>query len=249
MKENRYDDKVFFDKYSSMDRSTKGLAGAGEWPALKKVLPSFRGKAVLDLGCGFGWHCAYALDQGAERAVGVDISSRMLAEGRRKFPEVDFIEQSIEEVYFPNKSFDVIVSSLAFHYLESFEDICRKAANWLRPDGDFVFSVEHPVFTAQGPQDWIYGPDGSKLYWPVDSYFSEGMRRAIFLGEELIKYHRTVESYIAGPISAGFQIKALVEPTPDEELLSQVEGMKDELRRPMMLILSCHLPELESFTL
>lgn len=59
MKENKYDDKSFFDKYSQMDRSVKGLAGAGEWHTLKKMLPSFEGKRVLDLGCGFGWHCAY----------------------------------------------------------------------------------------------------------------------------------------------------------------------------------------------
>ena len=32
MKENRYDDQEFFEKYSHMSRSEKGLAGAGEWP-------------------------------------------------------------------------------------------------------------------------------------------------------------------------------------------------------------------------
>lgn len=141
-----------------------GLAGAGEWPALKKLLPDFKGKSLLDLGCGFGWHCAYALEQGAGKAVGVDISSRMLAVGRQKFPEVTFIEKPLEEISFPEKSFDIIISSLAFHYLKSIDDICRNAAGWLRPGGSFVFSVEHPIFTAQGPQDWFYGSDGSKLH-------------------------------------------------------------------------------------
>ena len=60
MKENKYDDTVFFEKYSRMDRSVKGLAGAGEWPTLERMLPDFLGKRVLDLGCGFGWHCQYA---------------------------------------------------------------------------------------------------------------------------------------------------------------------------------------------
>lgn len=57
MKQNKYDDIVFFEKYSKMDRSTKGLAGAGEWKTLQKLLPDFKDKCVLDLGCGFGWHC------------------------------------------------------------------------------------------------------------------------------------------------------------------------------------------------
>ncbi len=36
MKQNKYDDDRFFNKYSKMERSTNGLAGAGEWHVLKK---------------------------------------------------------------------------------------------------------------------------------------------------------------------------------------------------------------------
>ena len=64
MKENRYDDEEFFQKYSQMSRSQKGLSGAGEWSTLKKLLPDFAGKRVLDLGCGYGWHCIYAAGAG-----------------------------------------------------------------------------------------------------------------------------------------------------------------------------------------
>ena len=39
MKENKYDDPVFFEKYSQMERSKKGLEGAGEWYELKKLIP------------------------------------------------------------------------------------------------------------------------------------------------------------------------------------------------------------------
>lgn len=35
MKQNKYDDNTFFDKYSNMERSKKGLDGAGEWHELK----------------------------------------------------------------------------------------------------------------------------------------------------------------------------------------------------------------------
>ena len=54
MKENKYDDERFFQKYSQMLRSQKGLQGAGEWSELQKILPDFNGKQVLDLGCGYG---------------------------------------------------------------------------------------------------------------------------------------------------------------------------------------------------
>lgn len=44
MKQNKYDDEVFFKKYSQMERSTKGLSGAGEWPYLKKCFLILRAK-------------------------------------------------------------------------------------------------------------------------------------------------------------------------------------------------------------
>lgn len=158
MKQNKYDDKIFFEKYSMMDRSTKGLAGAGEWKTLESVLPKFNDKRILDLGCGFGWHCQYA--------------------------------------------------------------------------------VEHPVFTAYGSQDWYYDENGKILHFPVDKYFFEGLRTANFLGEKVTKYHKTLTTYLNGLIQGGFELTNVVEPQPSAYLLQTVKGMADELRRPMMLIIS-----------
>ena len=66
MIENKYDDETFFAKYSAFPRSVHGLKAAGEWHELKKLLPDFAEKRVLDLGCGFGWHCFYAAGKNAE---------------------------------------------------------------------------------------------------------------------------------------------------------------------------------------
>src|SRR5690625_4840250 len=106
MKENKYDDEVFFQKYSQMSRSQQGLEGAGEWEALKKVLPDFQGKRVLDLGCGYGWHCIYAMEQGASSVTGVDISRKMLEVAKEKTPfqAVEYIHCAIEEIDFPDES-------------------------------------------------------------------------------------------------------------------------------------------------
>ena len=54
MIENKYDDETFFAKYSAFPRSVHGLKAAGEWHELKKLLPDFAEKRVLDLGCDFG---------------------------------------------------------------------------------------------------------------------------------------------------------------------------------------------------
>lgn len=239
MKENKYDDPVFFEKYSRMDRSVEGLSGAGEWHELKKLLPSFNGKRVLDLGCGYGWHCIVAAQGGAASVVGVDISQKMLAEAKSRTgqPCVFYRCSAMEDLDFPSGSFDVVISSLAFHYVADFGALVEKIADWLTPGGHFVFSVEHPIFTASGSQDWCYGPDGGIRHFPVDRYFEEGVRRPEFLGEPVIKYHRTLTTYLEALLTAGFRLKHVVEPTPPAEMM-QRPGMRDELRRPMMLLVA-----------
>lgn len=239
MRQNKYDDNIFFEKYSQMDRSVKGLTGAGEWHILKNMLPDFKNKRILDLGCGFGWHCQYAYEHGASKIVGVDISERMLSAAKEKTSSsIRYICKPIEDIDFEDSSFDIVISSLAFHYLKSFEDISERAYHILDDGGSFVFSVEHPIFTAFGTQEWYVNKNGEILHWPVDNYFYEGERKANFLGEEVFKYHKTLTTYINGLLKNGFIIKELIEPQPEEILIKEIPEMKNELRRPMMLLIS-----------
>ncbi|KFF24641.1 class I SAM-dependent methyltransferase [Chryseobacterium vrystaatense] len=240
MKENKYDNSSFFEQYEKMLRSQKGLEGAGEWHALKKMLPDFTGKEVLDLGCGFGWHCRYAIESGAKSVIGVDLSEKMLEKATEinNLEGIEYIRKALEDVDYPSGKFDIILSSLTFHYIESFDVMVQNIYQWLKPKGHFVFSVEHPVFTAQGRQDWIYGANEEKLYWPVDRYFIEGKRDTSFLGENVIKYHRTLTTYLNSLLKQGFKINEITEPEPSTEMLNEFSEMKDELRRPMMLLIS-----------
>ena len=239
MKENKYNDPFFFEKYSQMERSKKGLAGAGEWYELQKLLPDFQGKRVLDLGCGYGWHCTYAADHGAAHVLGTDISQKMLDTAQEKNPgaAIEYRCAAMEDLTFQEDSFDVVLSSLAFHYVKDFESLVENISRWLKPSGSFVFSVEHPVFTAYGSQDWYYDENGNILHFPVDNYYLEGGREAVFLGERVIKYHRTITTYLDALLQNGFQILRVVEPQPPEDMMD-LPGMKNELRRPMMLLVS-----------
>lgn len=239
MKENKYDDEQFFEKYSQMLRSQKGLTGAGEWSELQKLLPDFEGRTVLDLGCGYGWHCKYAAEHGAAAVLGTDISRKMLEKARQinAAPQIEYRCGAMEDLRFTDASFDVVLSSLAFHYVRDFTPLVQRISGWLRSGGSFVFSVEHPVFTAYGTQDWFYDKNGKILHFPVDNYYYEGVREAVFLGEKVTKYHRTLTTYLDTLLQNGFLLRHVVEPQPPAEML-HLEGMKDEMRRPMMLLVS-----------
>lgn len=240
MKENKYDDDMFFHYYRQFPRSLQGLSAAGEWHEFKKMLPDFSRKKVLDIGCGFGWHANYAIEQGAKSVLGTDISEKMLDEARHKShsDKIEYQCIAMEDLSFPVKTFDVVLSSLALHYTDDFASLCKRIYTWLKPKGEFIFSVEHPIFTAQGPQTWIKDEEGNIVCWPVDRYFEEGRRVAEFLGDNVIKYHRTLTTYLRGLINAGFIITNVIEPMPDEHLLKTVPGMDEELRRPMMLLIA-----------
>lgn len=239
MKENKYDDEVFFEKYSQMYRSIYGLQGAGEWHEFEKLLPDFQGKRVLDLGCGYGWHCQYATEHHAQYVLGVDISKRMLETAKQKHahPQIEYRQIAMEDLTLEPDSFDVVFSSLALHYVKDYEQLVQHIANWLTKGGNFVFSVEHPVFTSYGNQDWYYDENGNILHFPVDRYFYEGQREAVFLQEKVVKYHRTLTTYLETLMKHGFMIQHVVEPQPPLEMMN-MEGMKDEMRRPMMLLIA-----------
>lgn len=240
MQENKYDDNPFFERYAQMERSQKGLAGAGEWPAFQQLLPDFKGQDVLDLGCGYGWHCRYAAEHGARAVLGVDLSEKMLQRANEinLLPGITYRRQPIETLAFPTAKWDTVISSLAFHYVAAYDTLCQHIHHWLKPGGSLVFSVEHPAFTAQGIQDWHYDATGERRHWPVDNYFDEGKREAVFLGEKVVKYHRTLTTYLNTLLGLGFILERVVEPTPSPGLLTEFPELKHELRRPMMLLIS-----------
>lgn len=240
MKQNKYDDPGFFARYSAMPRSAEGLAAAGEWPAFRALLPALDGKRVLDLGCGFGWHCRHARDQGARSVVGIDLSERMLARARATTddPAIDYRRGAIEDIDFPPESMDVAISSLALHYVADLGRVARQVHRLLVPGGAFVLSAEHPVFTARAVQDWHLGPSGERLHWPLDSYQDEGERRTSWLANDVVKYHRTLATWINSLSEAGFRISRLVEPEPTAGMLAERPELADERRRPMFLLIS-----------
>lgn len=240
MKQNKYDDVNFFSAYVQMPRSVEGLEAAGEWPVFKELLPDLRNKAVLDLGCGFGWHCRYAREQQASRVVGVDISEKMLRKAREMTddPLITYVNSPIEDVELEEAEFDVVISSLALHYVESFKAVCSNVFHGLQWGGAFVFSVEHPIYTCRSEQDWCYDEEGHPLHWPVDHYAREGVRETSFLTENVIKYHRTLATYINDLIQTGFCITAVKEPMPSDETIRTIPEWEHENRRPMFMIIA-----------
>ncbi len=241
--QNIYDDEAFFEGYSTLPRSVHGHDGAPEWPTLRDMVPDLRGRRVLDLGCGFGWFSRWAAENGAAEVLGIDLSERMLTRARTETSTttVSYQQRDLDHVTLPSDAFDVAYSSLTLHYLEDLATFLVKVHAALRAGGVFVFSVEHPMFTAPSNPAFVASPDGSPT-WPVDRYLIEGTRVTSWFAPGVVKQHRTIGTYINSLIAAGFQIDVVVEWGPNTEQIAAVPAWVHETHRPPFLLIRSHHP-------
>src|SRR5262245_23622569 len=195
--QNIYDGAGFFAGYATLERFGAGWERAMEQPDFLALLPDVRGRRALDLGCGAGQLVRYLAEQGAAEVTGVDLSERMLALARTEgsHPRATYRRAAMEDLTFPDARFDLVVSSLAFHYVPAYRGLVGRIAAWLAPGGVLVFSTEHPVYTARradaSGDAWVRDADGGRLAWAIDRYADEGRRVTRWFVSGVVRYHRT----------------------------------------------------------
>ena len=162
---NIYDNSEFFAAYAEMGRSKDGLKAAGEWHQLQPLFPKLQGKKVLDLGCGYGWHCKYAAQMGATEILGIDSSQKMIAKAvaDNSDDKIKYKVCGVEEYIYPENTYDLVVSNLVLHYIENLANVYQKVYCTLKAGGYFLFNIEHPTFTAGVNEDWIYDENGKHV--------------------------------------------------------------------------------------
>ncbi|KAA8565953.1 hypothetical protein EYC84_009762 [Monilinia fructicola] len=125
--------------------------------------------------------------------------------------------------------------------LRSYQLLSLKFSKTLKAGGTFIFSVEHPTFTAPRNPDWIDDAEGHKV-WPLDSYLFEGSRTRNWLAEGVVKQHRTISTYITILLDAGFTLSAIDEWGPTEEQLKEYPDWTKARHRPPFLLVKVTKP-------
>ena len=244
--QNVYDDPAFFAGYSTLERFGAGWERAAEHADLLSLLPAVDGGRVLDLGCGAGQLARHLATTGAAEVVGVDVSERMLALARADWahPNVAYRRGAIEDAAFPAGRFELVVSSLALHYIEDYRGLVLRIAQWLTPGGHLVYSIEHPIFTARLPGDgWVLDDTGRPTRWSLDRYADEGMREETWFVPRVRKVHRTFATLINGVLDAGLVLERILEPIPSEQWLDAHPESRHERQRPVFLLLRARKPQ------
>ena len=237
--QNVYDDPRFFAGYAQMERFGAGWERAMEQPSFLALLPGVSGRRVLDLGCGAGQLAFHLASTGAAEVLAVDVSVRMLDLARAEWahPRVTHRLEAMERVDVPAARFDLVVSSLALHYVEDYAGLVRRIAGWLATHGVLVFSTEHPIFTARRTADgWVLDEAGQRVGWALDAYAEEGVRVHRWFVDGVRRYHRTMATLLNGLIDAGLTVERVVEPAPGEVWLRTHPDDVEERKRPVFLL-------------
>ncbi|KAI1800082.1 putative methyltransferase [Daldinia bambusicola] len=239
MSQNNYDRQDFFENYIKLDRQVKGLEGAPEWAQLRAMLPDLNGLSVLDLGCGFGWFSRFARENGAELVRAIDISEKMLkgAGEMTSDDQIKYERADLEELRLAEGKYDLIFSSLAFHYVANIAGLIKEIGVGLKPSGRLVCSIEHPIYTAPSRPKFLGNEETGDKSWPLNNYQKEGPRISNWLAPGIEKQHRTVGTYINTMLRNNLQLTDFVEWCPTEEELKRVPTLESEVVRPTFLLL------------
>ena len=235
--QNIYDNQTFFDGYKRLRENPDSANNLEEKPALFSLAPDLSGKAVLDLGCGYGENCAEFLRLGASKVTGIDLSEKMLEIARSEHPEIEFIRGDMSDLSFIEGKYDVILSSLALHYIADFGKFAKEVYELLNHDGYFIFSQEHPLTTAPvSGASWSKDENGNVLHYNLTDYTRSGKRSNTWFVDGVEKYHRTFSDIVNALVSAGFMITKMLEPTPSEEIIKRDPRWEKDLHKPNFLL-------------
>ena len=237
--QNIYDNETFFEGYKKLRENEVNANNLFEIPALFSMMPDLKDKTILDLGCGFGEHCKRFVESGAKKVVGIDISEKMLeiAKQENADSKITYINMPMENISQLKEKFDVVISSLAFHYVEDFTGVVKNIFDLLNENGTFLFSQENPLCTCfSGGNRWTKDENGNKLYINLSNYGIEGERESSWFVDNVKKYHRTFSSIINTLIETGFTIEKMIEPLPTEDLLKKYPDYKDLFHKPDFLL-------------
>lgn len=240
--QNVYDNK-FGSEYDKMRLENKGLNANDliEIPNFRKMMPNVKDKTILDLGCGYGEEDLY-YSKDAKYILGTDISEHMIdiANSNNKVNNVDFKVLAMEDINTLNQKFDMVISSLAFHYVEDFSKLIKDIYNILNEDGYLVFSQENPIEMAIVYTDKMKCNNiilDNKCYYLLSDYNINGLREKMWMGQLVKKHHRNFSTIVNTLIEAGFVIEQMLEPIADEEALKKVPKYANQQDRPYFLII------------
>ncbi|MBS4192081.1 class I SAM-dependent methyltransferase [Bacillus sp. FJAT-49705] len=191
-----------------------------------KLFDDINHKKVLDIGCGSGHSLKYMADNGAHELWGIDLSSTQIETAKQVLKDYNprlFCVAMEDHTYLPQDYFDIVYSIYALGWTTDLPTTLKYIYSYLKKDGTFIFSWEHPIYPhVKAENNSIILQGSYQLEEPV--MFNS------FKGEQLpvILHRRKLETYINSLIEAGFKIERLIEGNASSRFNSEEDAFTEK---------------------
>jgi len=144
MSEVKHNVKTFFgdvsgEYYSEYEKNTPdGHSFRVRADRILEMVPSVKGGAVLDVGCGPGIIFKSLKKKGYDTVHGIDVSPEMVAACKERYksdPDIHIFVGDVENIDVPNNTYDLIIAMGLVEYLEEDSKALSEISRILKPGG------------------------------------------------------------------------------------------------------------------
>jgi ubiquinone/menaquinone biosynthesis C-methylase UbiE len=173
-----------------------------------KLIGNFKGKNVLEIGCG-GAQCGISFAKKGAKVIGIDISEKQLTYAKKLADKnkvkIKLFQGDIVTLHqIKSNSQDIVFSSWALFYVSDLRKCFKEVYRVLKKKGLFVFSTHHPFWE-------ILNKRSMKV---EKCYFETGRSEEPHRKGRFVWYKHTISELINTLISANFIIERVEEPDP-----------------------------------
>ncbi len=132
-----------------------------KWDRLLPGLASLKGKRVLDVGCGSGYHCWRMLGTGAAEVIGIDPTPLFIMQFKAiqqylQQPNIHVLPATMESLPRPLRAFDTVFSMGVLYHRRSPMDHLLELRDALKPGGQLVLET----LVIDGSRETVFVPPG-----------------------------------------------------------------------------------------
>lgn len=209
-------------------------------PAIERLLQLKPGQRVLDVGCGNGLTTRRLASLGAN-VLGIDFASEMINNARKRTREnQELIEYQVLDatnetalLKLCENSFDAAVSAMALMDMAKIEPLFRALTKLIRPDGCFIFAIQHPCFNSMHTSMAAELIENEREFLTeysikVRSYLKPTQTRGLALQNQPqphTYFHRPLHLLLNIAFNTGFVLDGLEEPGFPPELAAENSGL------------------------
>ncbi|HLY43475.1 MAG TPA: class I SAM-dependent methyltransferase [Terracidiphilus sp.] len=227
-------------------------------PAFLAMLPSIRGLAGLDIGCGEGANTRKLARLGG-RMTAIDVAPTFVRHARstEKAAPLGITYRVADGLALPfaDRSFDFATAFMSIMDMPDHGRALREATRVLHPGGFLQFSIIHPCFgpphrrPLRDAQGRDYAVEVGRYFEGTDGFVNEWIFSTLPVRERARvepfrtpMFHRTLSSWVDLVVGAGLVIEKFGEPCATPEQAAAEPAIADTRVAPLFLHIRARKP-------